>query len=75
MGTKLRFPSFFSADARISKDVRVGHKYTLRFSLSGFNLANHFNALDVHANTADPQFGMFFGNYKRRFRADFDVLF
>jgi hypothetical protein len=29
----------------------------------------------VHANTADPQFGTFFGSYGRRFRLDFDVLF
>lgn len=72
---KLRFPKFFSFDARISKDFKVNDKYSLRFALSGFNLTNHFNALDVHANTADPQFGAFFGNYKRRFRVDFDVIF
>jgi hypothetical protein len=43
--------------------------------VSGFNLTNHFNALSVHANTADPQYGVFFGNYHLRYRADFDVLF
>jgi hypothetical protein len=43
--------------------------------VSGFNLTNHFNALDVHSNSADPQAGVFFGNYKRRFRMDFDVVF
>jgi hypothetical protein len=31
--------------------------------------------LDVHANTGDPQYGLFFGNYQRLFRGDFDVLF
>lgn len=72
---KPRFPNFFSLDARVSKDFKVNDKYTLRFSVSGYNLMNHFNALDVHANTADPQFGAFFGNYKRRFRIDFDVIF
>ncbi len=72
---KLRFPKFFSLDARISKDFKVSPKYTLRFAVSGFNLTNHFNALDVHANTADPQFGTFFGNNQRRFRVDFDVIF
>lgn len=72
---KLRFPNFFSLDARILKDFKVNPKYTLRFSVSGFNLTNHFNALDVHSNIADPQSGVFFGNYKRRFRADFDVVF
>jgi hypothetical protein len=29
----------------------------------------------VHANTADPQYGIFFGNYKRRYRFDFDIIF
>jgi hypothetical protein len=31
--------------------------------------------LDVHANLNDPMNGVFFGNYVRRFRGDFDVLF
>jgi hypothetical protein len=70
-----RFPDFFSADGRMLKDFKVNPKYTLRLSVSGFNLSNHFNALSVHANTADPQYGVFFGNYKVRYRADFDILF
>ncbi len=70
-----RFPNFFSADARFVKDFKYRSKYTLRFSVSGFNLTNHFNALSVHANTADPQYGIFFGNYTRRYRADFELLF
>jgi hypothetical protein len=72
---RYRYPNFFSTDARISKDIPFRHKYTLRFSLSGFNLTNHFNPLDVHANLSDPLRGVFFGNYARRFRGDFDVLF
>jgi hypothetical protein len=72
---RYRYPVFFSADARISKDIPFRHKYTLRFSVSGFNLTNHFNPLDVHANLSDPLNGVFFGNYVRRFRGDFDVLF
>jgi hypothetical protein len=70
-----RFPNFFSADGRVLKDFKVNPKYTLRFAMSGFNLSNHFNPLSVHANSADPQYGVFFGNYKLRYRADFDVLF
>jgi len=70
-----RFPDFFSADGRMLKDFKVNPKYTLRLSVSGFNLSNHFNALSVHANSADPQYGVFFGNYKVRYRADFDILF
>jgi hypothetical protein len=70
-----RFPNFFSFDSRVSKDFQVSPKYALRFSLSGFNLTNHFNALDVRRNNADPEFGVFFGNHQRRFRLDFDVIF
>jgi hypothetical protein len=70
-----RFPNFFSADARMVKDFKVSPKYTFRVSLTGFNLTNHFNALALHANTADPQFGVFFGNYHRRYRGDFEVIF
>jgi hypothetical protein len=56
------------------RDFKV-RKYTLRLSLSEFNITNHFNALAVHDNIADPQFGIFFGNYHRRLRVDFDVIF
>ena len=70
-----RFPNFFSADARVLKDFKVSPKYALRLSVTGFNLSNHFNALGVHANVADPQFGVFFGNYHRRYRGDFEVIF
>lgn len=70
-----RFPAFFSADTRFVRDFKVRTKYTLRFSLSAFNMTNHFNALSVHANVADPQYGDFFGNYTRRYRGDFEVLF
>jgi hypothetical protein len=70
-----RFPKYFSADARIVRDFKVRSKYTLRFSVSAFNLTGHFNALAVHANVADPQYGVFFGNYPRRYRGDFEVLF
>jgi hypothetical protein len=70
-----RFPNFFSADARVSKDFKVNPKYTLRFSVSGFNLTDHFNPEAFHNNVADPAYGMFFGQRGRHFTADFDVLF
>jgi hypothetical protein len=70
-----RFPNFFSADARLMRDFKVTAKYTVRLSLTGFNLTNHFNALAVHNDTADPQYGVFFGNYDRHYRFDFEVLF
>ncbi len=68
-----RFPNFFSLDLRVSKDFQVSKKYSVRFSLRGLNLTNHFNPLGVHANVDDPQFGTFFGFYKRRYLLDFDV--
>jgi hypothetical protein len=70
-----RFPNFFSADARFMKDFKVSPKYTLRLSLTAFNMTNHFNALAIHDNIADPQNGIFFGNYHRRYRGDFEVVF
>jgi Carboxypeptidase regulatory-like domain/TonB-dependent Receptor Plug Domain len=70
-----RFPNFYSLDARVSKDIALSPKYGLRVSVTGYNLTNHFNPAVIHANVADPQFGTFFGNTRRRFRLDFDVLF
>lgn len=69
-----RFPNFFSADGRLMRDFKV-KKYTVRLSVTGYNMTNHFNALAVHDNIADPQYGVFFGNYHRRYRFDFDFLF
>jgi hypothetical protein len=70
-----RFPPFFSLDARITKDIKVTDKYSFRFGVSGSNLTDHFNPISVHANSADPAYGIFFGQYRRRYTADFDVLF
>ncbi|MFY9554623.1 MAG: hypothetical protein WAV47_07920, partial [Blastocatellia bacterium] len=70
-----RFPNFFSLDARVSKDFKMSDKYSLRFSVSGFNVTNHFNPLQVHSNIADQAYGAFFNSHKRRFRLDFDVIF
>lgn len=72
---KTRFPNFFSFDSRVRKDFKLNNKYTLRVSLSGFNVTNHFNPPSIHNNIADPQYGLFFGQNSRRIRLDFDVLF
>lgn len=71
----LRYPGFLAFDSRIRRDFKINDKYSVRFAVSGFNLTNHFNPPSVHNNIADPQFGLFFGQNKRRFRLDFDVLF
>lgn len=70
-----RFPNFFSADARLSRDFKVSKDHTIRLSVTGYNITNHFNALAVHSNIADPSQGTFFGNYKRRYRFDFEVVY
>ena len=72
---KTRYPTFLSVDASLAKDFQVTQHHAVRLELRGLNLTNHFNALAVHANTEDPKFGSFFGNYSRRFRLDFDFLF
>jgi len=70
-----RFPAFLSLDARITKDFRVTDKYSFRFGVTASDLSNHFNPVSVHSNVADPNYGVFFGTYQRRYTADFDVLF
>lgn len=70
-----RFPNFFSLDSRLSRDFRVSKNHVIRLSVTGYNLTNHFNALAVHANIADPKYNIFFGNYKRRYRFDFEVVY
>jgi hypothetical protein len=70
-----RYPDFLSADARVWKDFQVSSKYSIRLSVSSFNLTNHFNPEAIHWNSADPAYGLFFGERHRRFTADFDVNF
>jgi hypothetical protein len=70
-----RYPRYFSADLRASKDLNVGAHHAVRFSLTVRNLTNHTNPLQIHNNVADPQYGMFFGNYGRHYLVDFDFLF
>ena len=69
------FPHFLSADARLWKDIRLNPKYSVRLSVTGFNLTNHFNPEALHWNTADPAYGYFFGQRGRHLTMDFDVLF
>jgi Carboxypeptidase regulatory-like domain len=74
-GPQYRYPNYFSADMRVSKDVQVNPQHAVRFSLTVRNLTNHFNPLEVHSNLADRQYGSFFGNYDRKFLLDFDFLY
>lgn len=73
-GTQLRFPRYLSLDLLASKDFQITKKHAIRISIPMTNLTNHFNALEVHSNNADPLYGAFFGNYPRRILLDFDFL-
>ncbi len=84
---KTRFPQFFSLDGRFIREFQINKIVDsmfkrklkdptfVRVSVSIYNLTNHFNPPSVHNNIADPQFGLFFGQNKRRFRLDFDLVF
>jgi hypothetical protein len=84
---KTRFPKFFSLDARFIREFEINKVVqnmfkrklkdptSVRVSISVYNLTNHFNPTSIHANVVDPQFGLFFGQNKRRFRVDFDLIF
>lgn len=74
-GAQPRFPRYFSFDLRASKDLQVTPKHAIRLSATLMNLTNHFNALEIHSNAADPQYGHFFGNINRKVLFDFDFLF
>src|SRR5216683_3240832 len=70
-----RFPEFFSLDVEVAKEFKLTKKYGVRLSVLGFNLTNHFNPRDVHANISDRQFREFFASYRRYFTGGFDILF
>ena len=70
-----RFPRFVALDLEGAKELQVTKKYAVRLSLRAFNLTNHFNPRDVHANTGDPLFGRFVASYRRYFTGGFDILF
>lgn len=70
-----RYPLFLAVDSRLSRDFKVSSKYSVRLSVTGYNLTNHFNPEAFHNNVADPAYGVFFGERHRRFTADFDVIF
>jgi len=74
-GPQYRYPRYFSADVAVAKDFKVREVHAVRLTMTVQNLTNHFNPLQVHSNTGDPQYGQFFGNYYRKYLLDFDFLF
>jgi hypothetical protein len=68
----LRFPTFFSLDARIYREfplampfVGRSAKRKLRLGLYSLNLTNRRNPHDIYNNVASPLFGQFAGFYRR----------
>jgi hypothetical protein len=68
----LRFPTFFSLDARIYREfplrlpfVGRSRNRKLRLGLYSLNLTNHLNPHDIYNNVASPLFGQFAGYHRR----------
>ena len=64
----LRFPTFFSLDARIYREFPLrlpfmerSSKRKIRLGVYTVNLTNHRNPLDVYSNVQSPFFGQFTG--------------
>jgi hypothetical protein len=75
-----RFPTFFSLDLQLTKDMRVPfipwlNKHKVRGALQIFNITNHSNPRDVYANVASPYFGRFAGFQHRLFEASLDIVY
>ncbi len=68
----LRFPTFFSLDARIYREFPLvmpfigrSTKRKLRLGVYSLNLTNHLNPHDIYNNVASPLFGQFAGFHRR----------
>jgi hypothetical protein len=64
----LRFPTYFSLDARIYREFPLhlpfmerSTKRKIRFGVYTINLTNHHNPLDIYNNVTSPFFGQFAG--------------
>jgi hypothetical protein len=68
----LRFPTFFSLDARIYRDFPLrlpfigrSRNRKIRLGLYSLNLTNHKNPHDIYNNVVSPLFGQFAGFNRR----------
>ncbi len=73
-----RFPSYFSADAQVSKAfpipfIKRFDKYKLRAGLALFNLTGNFNPRDVQNNVDNPNFGDFYNSFGLQIKALFNI--
>jgi hypothetical protein len=75
----LRFRSFFSLDAQVTKDFRIPYipwvrKHVLRGEFRVFNLTNHGNFRDVYNNVTSPLYGEFAGFLHRSYNVSLDIV-
>ncbi len=80
-----RYPRFMAVDLAVTKRIRLpqwvrrgafGRKIdteAVNVTVNIFNLTNHFNPRNVFANTGAPQFGTFFGVYRRFFNIEMNL--
>ncbi|WP_246602114.1 TonB-dependent receptor [Chloracidobacterium validum] len=80
-----RYPRFMAIDLAVTKKIRLpqwvrrgmfGRKIDVEavsVTVNIFNLTNHFNPRNVFANTGAPQFGTFFGVYRRFFNIEMNL--
>jgi hypothetical protein len=68
----LRFPTYFSMDARVYREINLHVPFTerskrrkIRLGFYSTNLTNHQNAHEVYSNVASPYFGIFTGIDRR----------
>ncbi len=76
----LRFPSFASLDAQITKDFRINFlpwakNHLFRGSLRVFNITNHGNFRDVFNNIASANYGDFVGFQHRFVDVSLDIVY
>lgn len=76
----LRFPSFASLDAQITKDFRISFlpwakNHLFRGSLRVFNITNHTNPRDVFNNITSPNYGQFVGFQHRFVDVSLDIVY
>lgn len=74
----LRYRSFSSLDAQITKEIRLpflGNERKARVGFGVFNILNHFDPRDVQNDLDSYRFGTFFNGTPRAFRGKFVVGF
>jgi hypothetical protein len=70
-----RFPSLFTLDLAVTKDVQITKTKKVRLGVQTFNLTNHFNPRDVQNNADATAYGQFANSAGFQIRTKFTFLF